>query len=146
MGQKSINGVVRTLFSDNPYIDDLELLQKNFWKDDKLYFIDVSNKVTLYEFRAKKEMLLSLNAEVVKMMMVIVASIQDRIDSVYLNKDTYCKKAKIGNKMFYKCIDKLVEIKAIERHKGKASTYWINPAFFFAGNRLNKYPDNITKI
>ena len=146
MGKKHEKSVVGTLFIENPFIDDLELYQQNFYRENKLYLIDKANKITLYEIRRKKDIIEKLPAEIVKMWFVIIAATQDRADTVYLNKDSYCKSAKISNKTFYKCINELTELKIIQRHKGKASTYWINPAFFYAGNRLKSFPDNITKI
>ena len=145
-------GVLCTIlaeFSDevNPLVDDTFILyERKYYRDDKLYLIDEVQKLSLYNFRKRKAFIFALTPKSCQMVLIIIASVRDRSDIIYLNKQSYIEQAGISERTFERCIKELMHFKLIKHYTGKRNTYWVNPSFFYAGNRLKKYPDNIIKL
>lgn len=60
-----------------------------------------------------------------------------------LSDDTSAKLA-MNKTSFYKGVQELVAKGVIAYRTGRTSTYWINPALFFHGNRLKAFPSHIS--
>jgi hypothetical protein len=64
-------------------------------------------------------------------------------DWVWINKELYMDKAKIKSYTTYrKAVDEIITY-GIVTPTMYTDTYWINPAVFFCGSRVNKYPNNV---
>lgn len=131
----------------NPFVNDIFVLyERKYYREEKIYIIDEVKKVSLYKFRTRKEMILKLNPKSCQLILYIIACIADRSDVVYINRQRYIEGAGISAKTFERCMSEVIRKKIVAHYVGKRNTYWINPDYFYAGNRLIKYPDNITKI
>jgi hypothetical protein len=134
----------------NPFVYDdkyhFVLVKKTIWRADKQYMIDYANKLTLYNFRHRKNTIDNMSPNACKMFLKILTLVQDRRDVIYINKEDYIKDTNCSARTFERALFELIEKNIIKYYRGRKHRFWINPAFFFAGNRLNKYPDNITKI
>lgn len=64
-------------------------------------------------------------------------------DSVWINRERYMEEMDISsNTTIVATIKDLVKHNIIAPTMQKKDVYWINPNFFFKGDRLKKYPDN----
>lgn len=64
-------------------------------------------------------------------------------DYIWINKDRYMKEMNISSMNTYKdALNELIRYGHLTETITKG-VYWINPEFFFKGNRITKYPKNI---
>lgn len=61
-----------------------------------------------------------------------------------INKDVLKKIGKTRNDYLKDAINGLEKLDFIKRLEETKKIYWVNPSKFFSGNRVKKYPDNIT--
>lgn len=84
-----------------------------------------------------------LNTAAQSLFLWIVYELISGKDYVIVNKERYMKEGGITSVNTYKKgISDLVKEKFIALSLRK-NVFWINPEYFFCGNRMAKYPDNI---
>lgn len=76
----------------------------------------------------------------------IYQKIEYGIDLIWINRHAYMEESGIKRSETYvSAVADLVEYKLLSRAPFSVDVYWINPYFFFKGNRLKKYPEQINK-
>ena len=88
-----------------------------------------------------KEMLLS--AYSVKLLQLIKYQTESGRDYVILSVDKAMKLSKMSEKTLRNSINELIDNSYIIKRRDIPHCYWINPNYFFVGNRMNKYPEKI---
>ena len=62
---------------------------------------------------------------------------------ININKDRFMEETGCARSSYYKSIKELHKSAMIVPTTEK-NAYWINPEFFFKGNRIKKYPDKLS--
>jgi len=74
----------------------------------------------------------------------IMSEVKPSKDYLWVNKVRYMEEHKIKSiKTVNKALYELDNQRVIDAIAGMKDVYFINPAIFFNGSRINKYPDNI---
>lgn len=76
------------------------------------------------------------------MMMYIAARMQYDTDIIELEEEKYCNVMNLSRSTFFSAKRELTNRIIIPR-TSRRNTYWINPAYLFRGNRMEKYPDSV---
>lgn len=139
----------------NPFVDSnfvvpvTEIVEKNKFhivegiRAISSYKIEYQKYTKVYNFSGSKELKYALSDKAFRLYVYIQDHLEAGEDFVIINPDYYCRKNKIKSVgTLYKAITELKD-KFIIRRKDIQNAYWINPAIFFCGSRLAKYPDKL---
>jgi hypothetical protein len=103
------------------------------------YTVESSPKVSLYvkpEHRLIQNNLFSCAKE---LLLWLLYTLETNQDFIWINKVRYMKETSTSDNTYRKAIDNLERYGFLDKTPVK-DTYWINPEFFFKGDRKNKYP------
>lgn len=128
---------VRSVYKKNEfYVDrDGDKLPSKY----KAEYIEYCKIYTLPSIRKK---VCSLKPTSVKLLNWIIFTISPGSDYLWINKSRCLNECNISYNTYKSAIKELHQ-EAIIAPSVKKDVYWINPTYFFNGNRLSKYPDNI---
>lgn len=138
----------------NPFTVSLEIpLTKTKMKDSyvqdgeflmpKEIEYEATSSTKVYTDKILKEITCSLHPSTCKLYLWVIHSVYKQEDMIYINKETVMKDLKIKSiNTLKKAIDELVRYGFITASREK-DIWWINPMYFFKGNRVNKYPKNL---
>jgi hypothetical protein len=146
----------------NPFIKNFKLPVRTFNKEDTLVkvvegvnYVDgkVSKTITVDDKAHTKvffepefrDILLGCNENALKLFLFITYQLANAEDYIWINHTMFMKKAYIRRKDDYLAArDELLRygIIACTQIEG---VFWINPFMIFHGNRITKYPNNITE-
>lgn len=104
------------------------------------YTVEATPKVSLYiksEHRLVQNNLYTCAKE---LLLWILYTLETNTDYIWINKIRYMKETSTTINTYKKAIDSLERYGFLSSTSVK-DTYWINPEFFFRGDRKNKYPD-----
>ncbi len=98
----------------------------------------------VYKTAATRQQAMNLSATALKMFVLIQYELQTNCDWIDLSPNWY---AEVGGKgssrnSHKKGVDELMRYGYITPTKFK-NVYWVNPRLIFAGNRVEKYPNNV---
>lgn len=111
---------------------------------NKAFFLEKVKKTSIYHCESCRDNTIGLTDKALRLYMWILMSIEPNKDYIQINQEYYMKKS--GTKSintFKAAITELSRYLYISAVPGFKSIYWINPMFYYSGNRLNKYPSNI---
>ena len=74
----------------------------------------------------------------------ILYEIESSKDYLWINKNRYMLENTTSLNTFKKALDELIRY-ALLAYTVVKEVYWINPDFFFKGDRVSKYPKNVKK-
>jgi hypothetical protein len=134
----------------NPFTYSLEIKLKRFEntaafeRDDEIilhqfYTRESTPKVSLYvkpEHRLIQNSLLSCAKELLLWLLYVLETNKDYI---WINRMRYMSETSTSLNTYKKAVDNLERYGFIDKAPVK-DTYWINPEFFFKGDRRKKYP------
>ena len=83
-----------------------------------------------------------LNSAAKDMFIYIACKLPLDQDYLELPDDKYCKEMNVSRATFFNARKELINRIIIPRTTRK-NTYWINPAYLFKGDRLNKFPESV---
>ncbi len=72
----------------------------------------------------------------------LIYEIDSSKDYLWINKERYMKEADVSLNTFKAALEEL-SLNQIITPTIYPEYFWINPTFFFNGNRINKYPNNL---
>ena len=146
---------------ENVFLSSLEVKVNSIKSNDKYRASDVGSEEVFFELanfdyestpyckvfvdaeRRLKAVGLSTRAQ--GLLMWLMYEARPGKDWLWLNKVRYMEESKVNSLTTYRtALNELVR----KRYIGKtvvADVYWINPHFFFNGNRIKSFPDNIVK-
>lgn len=129
----------RTLTNNTQFIQDEGIL------NHVTYTVETDPITKLYTNSNKRLEVNKLPPQASKMFLWIMYTIEAGKDYLWINKERVMKEMDISSiNTFKKCIEELVSHQIIHVTAIK-DTYWINPTYFFKGDRSRKYPKNIVK-
>lgn len=118
-----------------------------FGNADKLETkLDGDKCVKIYEVSGYKAKMMKLNIRSKEMLLYIYHIVKYKQDYILLDREDYMKAHEITSiNTFKKAIVSLCNEKYIYPHHLPEfkDVYWINPAYFFKGSRLAKYPHKV---
>jgi hypothetical protein len=138
--------------SVNPFVSVLEikikqLESKNTFVLDEgvilnqIYTIESTPKVFVYVKPEHRIIHNKLESCAKELLWWVLYSLETNKDYFWLNKDRYMKETKTSLNTYKKAIESLCKEGFIQATYIKDS-FWINPEFFFRGDRKSKYPKN----
>ena len=136
---------VSILNDKNNYIKDPNELDALY--NPKQYQLERQINTKIYRSKFTKKAVLQLNSNAKNLFLWIMFEIQPKTDYIHINKADTSKELNISTKTLERAIKELcnkinvydVNIQILQISK-EIDVYFINPAFIFSGNRLNKYP------
>jgi hypothetical protein len=106
------------------------------------YLIEVVQSVKVYQSSSRRNVINDLTPNACKLLLWIQQELKPNRDYFWLNKERYIKETTVAYNTYKKSISNLVE-NCLLTPTEKNDVYWINPDFFFPGNRIKKYPRNL---
>lgn len=149
----------REELGENPLLNSLEILV-NRVKSDNAYKAHGAGKDDVvftpanYDYEAvpfckvfadatRRKDIVKLTNRAQGLLMWIFFEIKAGKDFLWINKERYMEENEIGSLNTYKsAVNELVMTKYLSKTI-KPDTYWINPHYFFLGDRLKAFPDKI---
>jgi hypothetical protein len=93
----------------------------------------------------RRKLLMNCTLRAKELVLWIMYDINSGEDYIWISKERYMREAEITSVNTYK--EALLELirYGVIALSGIPHVYWINPDFFFKGDRISKYPNNIIK-
>jgi hypothetical protein len=137
----------------NPLAETLEIqvtrkyhkvLNKYDEKDEVEYSLDKTPFTKVYEVKQGKVNMIDLPLRSKELYLYVLYSLESGQDIIWIDRMVYMDRMKIRSvNTFKEAVWGLSLPKYIYPHAKLKDVYWINPHYFFKGNRINKYPNNI---
>ena len=158
--KKKINRLTvdeQMMLSLNPFTtNDFEisvnkLILKGVYKHDSdntalphEYQLEADTKISVYTHTDNRLMVARLNAGSKSLYLHIMYELESGVDYIEIMWKRYMKENNISSINTYKeALKYLIRYAIIAPVYGVEGVYWINPRYFFAGSRVNKYPDKV---
>jgi hypothetical protein len=155
LGRKSQKPLKEELINlQNPFVEHLKIkvakkpIRNAFDKEGNPISIEIEqrNAINLYKSLDNKNLILSLTkVNSHKLLFFIIYNIQDKDDTIRLNKKLLAKRMNLSINPIADAIKELITKEIIKQSPVK-DYYWVNPKILFFGSRKNKYPNNINSI
>ena len=131
---------VSVLKDNNNYIKHPEENDALYTPKEYYFERQINSKV----FRSKhtKQIVLNLNPPAKDLLWWIMFELQAKTDYIHINKTDTSKELKVSTKTIERALKTLCskEIKILCKSK-EIDVYFLNPIFFFSGDRKKKYPE-----
>ena len=125
-------------FSDQ-YRKDGEDLILLFKEVEKTPFI------RMYVTSPRRKILSLCSPQAKSLFLWIIFEIEYSKDYLWINKKRYMEENEVSSATYSRALAELHRYNLIQPSV-KKGIYWINPDFFFKGNRISKYPKNVVII
>lgn len=135
-------------FTVNLPIPVVELEFKNQYKREGEFLISVTKEVEytpyhkVYRSKELRERVISLKSTTLKLYTWIQYSTRNGEDFIYIDKERACNELQIRDRTF-RAIIKELQATGFISPTTEREIYWLNPYYFFVGDRVSKYPRNI---
>lgn len=96
----------------------------------------------VYVTSSRRIIISGLSPSAKELYLWIFFEIEHGKDALWINKDRFMLENHTSLNTYKKALDELIRY-ALLAFTVVKDVYWINPDFFFKGNRIEKYPDNI---
>lgn len=150
-----------TDLGDNPFLLSLKIKVNKIQTSDKykVYGKDAGDdaifELASFEYEStsycklfsdadRRVRMVSLKPRAKDLLLWLMYEIKPGKDWIWLNKVRYMEENEIGSINTYKEALKDLIKKGYLNKTVVADTYWINPHFFFNGNRIKSFPDNVS--
>lgn len=141
------------LIGINPFTPNLEIyttkreykvLNKFKEEDIKEVEYEATPYTKVFEVEGGKKQILELPIRSKEMYLYLIHAVKPAQDYIMIDREDYMAKMGIGSVNTFKAALKgLFEAAYLDKHNTIKDLYWINPHYFFKGNRLSKYPKNV---
>lgn len=154
---KKLKGIDESKLVYNPFSETLEVKVSQIEDKSKTlvipdgekvpmhYYVEKDKSTRIYLSAANRETVMGLSTGAMRMYVFILHDIKPASDWITVLPEWYKENGGKSLNVYKQAIAELVEAKYITPTLYKW-TYWINPRFFYPGNRINKYPDNLKII
>jgi len=107
------------------------------------FLMEIDQSTRLYKNDEIGDILSGISDRAAKMLIYIMQKLPKDSEVVEVVPSEYMEIYKMQSiQTVYNSLRDLMEAKCIARYK--PNKYWINPAIFFNGNRIKKYPDKVS--
>jgi len=141
----------------NPYLNKLTIRvtkvinagEHKFDNSGKLhpvsYFVERQQSCRLFYDLDSKKKVFDLSSCAKEMYLYILYNLESGQDWIFINRDRYMEMNNVGSvNTVKKALSELWECEFIAPVPAYPNqVYWINPAIFFSGSRIAKYPDHL---
>lgn len=127
-----------------------ELVFKDQYVRDGNILINASKEVEstpyskLYVTAERRKIIASLSAAAKELYIWIMYEVKTGEDALWINKQRFMEENSTSLNTYKKAIEELVRY-ALVAFTVVKDVYWINPDFFFKGDRIAKYPQCVVK-
>lgn len=125
----------------NPFIDTFSIPCSTMYDNVRL---DSTDYVKVYTTPDIRKRISKLSVKSRSLFLWLMYEILPGEDSLWLNRDRYMEETDTSLNT-YKAASKELIQEDIIKETSTTGIYWINPVFFFNGNRIKKYPFNVNK-
>lgn len=141
--------MMKTQTFANPFTETLtvEVVSKSTKDDDKsIYYLEYNQFFKGFYNGNYQDVLLKLSPNANKLMTWIQVKIIAGEDIININRTKYMNDSNVGSintvreSITELCVNKIITPTHVQ------GIYYINPAVFFKGSRIKKYPDNIKVV
>jgi len=108
------------------------------------YKLDKEESVKVYLSAETKQLYMAMTLPGRKLLDLIMFKLRHNEDQVNIKVSAFAKSMNCSARTVYNGIEELRKLSFITKDKG--SSYWINPHFFFKGNRLFAYGDDFVHV
>jgi hypothetical protein len=111
----------------------------------KSYIIEREQTTKIYVSAAARKLVSGLSSSAHRLLFHILYEIDTNCDYIELDAKFYMKMNGIKSiKTYNEALRELCRNNFIAQTIDYKSVYWINPTLFFSGNRISKYPNNVS--
>lgn len=139
----------------NPFVTTLKVVVNKFKSDDKFKKEDYDVWVKAdFEFESvpycklfadadRRKVMALLSPRSKDLLMWVLYEVKKGKDYLWINKERYMEESTIASINTYKSAVKELVMKGYLNKTVVKDTYWINPHYFYNGNRLKNYADKV---
>lgn len=107
--------------------------------------LEVDNSCRVYVGKDRRLKMINLSARAKDLLLWIIYEAESQSEWLWINKHRYMAESGVSSINTYKsALVELIKNGYLISSVVK-DTYWINPDYFFSGNRVNKFPKNIVR-
>lgn len=144
-----------TLLPPNPFTQSLKI--PVYYKNSQIGYasggaisevrpLDQDRRVTLFT-QHLIEVLPKLSSPTLRVLFHIFVHLRTNQDYTEVRVNKLTEEMGYKSTIIYKALKELVSSGLLaDRRSVRLHTYWLNPYYFFPGNRVQKYPDNLLDI
>lgn len=114
---------------------------EEWYKGDFEY--DASPFCRVFTDAARRLVMVGLTPRGKDLLLWLVYELKKGKDWVWINKERYMEEGKVASMNTYRAAINELITKGFMVKTVTADTYWINPHYFFNGNRIKAFPDNV---
>lgn len=107
-----------------------------------VYDIEIDKHVKLYQTSERRKLVMQISNSSNKLLTWIMYELTTNKDWIWVNKKRFMEETGMSYNTYKLSITELHKYNLIQPTI-QQDVYWINPHFFFPGNRVKKYPKNI---
>lgn len=137
----------------NPFTSDLIIkvnkkhynVMNKFDNPDKLEFtLEATPYCKVFEIAGCKQKMIDLPIRAKELLLYLIHSIDGAMDIIWIPRTGYMESNSIRSvNTFKEAVKALADQLYIYPHASLKDVYWINPNYFFKGDRIRKYPNNV---
>lgn len=145
---KKSKTIDESLLGENPFINGLlipvnRIRGKNYSLSDdvlikELIELEATPYTKLFVSSERRKIINHLSSSAQRLLLWVMFELDEGKDWLYLNKTRYLKEQDLSYNTYTKARDELIRYCIIYPTVVK-DVFWINPDFFFQGNRIKKY-------
>lgn len=113
---------------------------------NKKIFLERTPVVKIYTSKETEQFVYNLSDRAQRLYLHILYNLNAAVDYIQINRRTYMDEQKIKSVNTYKAAEKELIRYNFILHTEYKTVFWINPNLFFAGSRIQKYPNNLKII
>jgi hypothetical protein len=149
--------IIRDKLGKNPLLTNLKVVISKMeipgqWKmvDGRQVPVDMEMERTsftkMFSDSERRKDMIKLGNRAKDLLMWIMYEVDPNCDYLWLNKWRYMSESGISTYNTYNnALNELIEAGYIARCARPANTFFINPHYFFNGNRIKCFPDHVVK-
>ena len=107
--------------------------------------VDKSPSCRLYTYSQNRKVVSKLSSCGKELFVWIMYELEAGKEALWINRERYFEENGVSVNTYKKSVDELVR-SAIIAYTVVKDVYWINPAFFFSGDRIKMYPDCLDEV
>ena len=123
--------------------DSFQVDEQGDWLNTKKR-VDNSPNCKLYTSSLNRKLVSKLSPCGKELYLWIMYEIEVGKEALWINRDRYLEENETSINTYKKAIEELIK-NAIIAYTVVKDVYWINPSYFFSGDRLKMYPDCLDK-
>ena len=122
------------------YVMDFEGILTN-----EVYSIDHEKGTKVYVSSERRKLIAKLTPNACKLLKWVEQELDYNSDWFWLNKDRYMDESAVAYNTYKKSIMEL-QVNSFLSKTAMSDVFWLNPHYFFFGNRVKKYENNLKVV